>query len=154
MKVLIYKICAPISLEIRYIGQTTSTLEKRLKQHLSKPTGNAMNDFFNWCKLGGYSPIIERIEEVGYDKANEKEQYWIDLYRKNGVTLFNGNKKVNTKINLFEKKRDVSLPKRFNSEDVKKWQNEANKTTGGNLTLWMENALNNAVKKQNVKSNQ
>jgi len=39
MKVLIYKICCPISLEIRYIGQTTSTLEKRLKQHLSKPTG-------------------------------------------------------------------------------------------------------------------
>ena len=41
-----------------------------------------------------------------------------------------------------KKKRDVSLPKRFNSEDVKKWQEQANLTTGGNLTLWMENALN------------
>jgi len=47
-----------------------------------------------------------------------------------------------------KKKRDVSLPKRFNSEDVKKWQEQANLTTGGNLTLWMENALNNAIKKQ------
>ena len=55
---------------------------------------------------------------------------------------------------MIKKKRDVSLPKRFNSEDIKNWQNEANKTTGGNLTLWMENALNNAVKKQNVKSKQ
>ena len=53
---------------------------------------------------------------------------------------------------MIKKKRDVSLPKRFNSEDVKKWQEQANLTTGGNLTLWMENALNNAVKKQNVKS--
>lgn len=57
-----------------------------------------------------------------------------------------------------KKKRNVSLPKRFNSEDVKKWQEQANLTTGGNLTLWMENALNNAlnnaVKKQNVKSKQ
>ena len=53
-----------------------------------------------------------------------------------------------------KKKRDISLPKRFNSEDVKKWQEQANLTTGGNLTLWMENALNNAVKKQNVKSKQ
>lgn len=51
-----------------------------------------------------------------------------------------------------KKKRDISLPKRFNSEDVKKWQEQANLTTGGNLTLWMENALNNAVKKHNVKS--
>ena len=25
-----------------------------------------------------------------------------------------------------KKKRDVSLPKRFNSEDVKKWQEQAN----------------------------
>lgn len=56
--------------------------------------------------------------------------------------------------NMEKKKRDISLPKRFNSEDVKKWQEQANLTTGGNLTLWMENALNNAVKKQNVKSKQ
>jgi len=53
-----------------------------------------------------------------------------------------------------KKKRDVSLSKRFNSEDVKKWQEQANITTGGNLTLWMENALNNAVNKQNIKSEQ
>lgn len=51
-----------------------------------------------------------------------------------------------------KKKRDTMLPKRFNAEDVKKWQEQANLTTGGNLTLWMENALNNALKKQNVKS--
>ena len=52
---------------------------------------------------------------------------------------------------MAKKKRDISLPKRFNSEDVKKWQEQANLTTGGNLTIWMENALNNAVKKHNVK---
>ena len=51
-----------------------------------------------------------------------------------------------------KKKRDTMLPKRFSADDIKNWQNEANKTTGGNLTLWMENALNNAVKKHNVKS--
>mgnify|MGYP007070994270 CR=1 FL=1 len=28
-----------------------------------------------------------------------------------------------------KKKRDISLPKRFNSEDVKKWQEQANLTT-------------------------
>ena len=53
-----------------------------------------------------------------------------------------------------KKRRDTMLPKRFNAEDIKNWQNEANKTTSGNLTLWMENTLNNAVKKQNFKSKQ
>jgi len=38
------------------------------------------------------------------------------------------------------------LPKRFNSADIKKWQKQANLSTGGNLTLWMENTLNDAVK--------
>jgi len=57
-------------------------------------------------------------------------------------------------FNMEKKKRNTMLPKRFNSDDIKNWQNESNKTTGGNLTLWMENTLNNAVKKQNVKSKQ
>lgn len=59
---------------------------------------------------------------------------------------------VKEMFNMEKKKRDTMLPKRFNTDDIKNWQNEANKTTGGNLTLWMENALNNAVKKKNVKS--
>lgn len=29
-----------------------------------------------------------------------------------------------------KKKRDTMLPKRFNADDIKNWQNEANKTTG------------------------
>lgn len=61
---------------------------------------------------------------------------------------------VKEMFNMEKKKRNTMLPKRFNSDDIKNWQNEANKTTGGNLTLWMENTLNNAVKKQNVKSKQ
>lgn len=28
-------------------------------------------------------------------------------------------------FNMEKKKRDVSLPKRFNSEDIKKWQEQA-----------------------------
>jgi hypothetical protein len=46
-----------------------------------------------------------------------------------------------------KKKRDVMLPKRFNSDDVNVWQTAANEETGGNLTLWMELRLNEAAKK-------
>jgi hypothetical protein len=46
-----------------------------------------------------------------------------------------------------KKKREKMLPKRFNENDVKQWQNAANLSTGGNLTLWMELRLNEAAKK-------
>ena len=36
----------------------------------------------------------------------------------------------------------IMLPKRFKIEDVKKWQEQANLHTKGNLTRWMENVLN------------
>jgi len=45
-----------------------------------------------------------------------------------------------------KKKRDKMLPKRFDSEDVSRWQAAANEEIGGNLTLWMELKLNAASK--------
>lgn len=45
---------------------------------------------------------------------------------------------LNTKINLFDKKRDTMLLKRFASEDIKRWQEQANLTTGGNLTFLLK----------------
>jgi hypothetical protein len=44
-----------------------------------------------------------------------------------------------------KKKRNVSITKRFNVDDVKNWQEQANLQTGGNLTLWIENSLNKAL---------
>lgn len=40
------------------------------------------------------------------------------------------------------KKRDVQLSKRFNKEDIIKWQEHANIATAGNLSLFMDLALN------------
>lgn len=39
------------------------------------------------------------------------------------------------------------LPKRFNEEDIKRWQQVANKETRGNLSLWMDIVLNKAADK-------
>ena len=46
-----------------------------------------------------------------------------------------------------KKKRELSLTKRFNKNDVKKWQQASNLLTGGNLNLWMEIKLNESAKK-------
>lgn len=45
-----------------------------------------------------------------------------------------------------KKSRTKILNKRFNEEDVNNWQEQANLSTGGNLTLWMELALNAACR--------
>jgi len=52
---------------------------------------------------------------------------------------------------MTKKKRDTPITKRFNGEDVKEWQKQANETTGGNLTLWIELTLNNSIKKKSFK---
>jgi hypothetical protein len=45
-----------------------------------------------------------------------------------------------------KKKRNLSVTKRFNSDDVSNWQLQANEETGGNLTLWIELTLNKSLK--------
>ena len=47
-----------------------------------------------------------------------------------------------------KKKRDYALLSKFNSSDVQKWKDKAELETRGNLTLWIETTLNNAVNKQ------
>lgn len=51
-----------------------------------------------------------------------------------------------------KKTRERSLTKKFNTDDVNKWQEQANENTGGNLTLWIELTLNKAVRQQ-IKEN-
>ena len=51
-----------------------------------------------------------------------------------------------------KKKRDQMLPKRFNSGDIEKWQELANKKTGGNLTLLIELTMNEAVERDSKPS--
>jgi len=54
------------------------------------------------------------------------------------------------KLNLFsmaKKKHDRQLSKRFNGSDIDKWQELANKETGGNLTLLIELTMNKAVER-------
>lgn len=84
----IYKITNKINNKI-YIGKTSSTIQKRWKQHLSdykrdsfekRPLYNAMK------KYGEENFSIEEIEEVEESLLSEREIYWIEYYNsyKNG----------------------------------------------------------------------
>lgn len=83
MKSKIYKIVNDINGKI-YVGKTNSSIEKRFKQHLrdackkseeKRPLYNAIN------KYGKEHFFIELIEECAFEKASEREQYWIGYYK-------------------------------------------------------------------------
>ena len=84
----IYKITNLIN-QKAYIGKTTSTIEKRWKEHCQdykrrqyekRPLYDAMN------KYGIENFSIEKIEEVDINSLSERETYWIGYYNtyKNG----------------------------------------------------------------------
>lgn len=91
----IYLLRDPITLLIRYIGQTKLELEERLYHHwrdrIQKKNEN--NHKANWVNRlwedYKVKPIIELIEEVTDEDLNSKERYWIDYYLNLGFDLTN-----------------------------------------------------------------
>ncbi len=92
MKVYIYSLNDPDSLQIRYIGKTTN-LKKRLSSHIQEAKrSNGRRYVLNWIKNllnNNKKPAITIIEECTEDDWQEREKYWIDFYRKTIPNLCN-----------------------------------------------------------------
>lgn len=80
----------------RYIGQTSSTLRRRMINHVSDAKNNKKNNHkINWlkkCFKENYIPKIELLEITDNKEiANKIEMKWINYYgRKNLVNSTNG----------------------------------------------------------------
>lgn len=78
---LIYKVTNVLNNKV-YIGQTTTSLEKRKKEHLSKQDNtyfhNALQKYGKECFIW---EIIEQDIEIS--ELNAREQYWIQYYNSN-----------------------------------------------------------------------
>ncbi len=83
----IYKIINLINNKV-YIGQTKQKIKIRFAQHKKKPTNKHLKRAFN--KYGEQNFVIEVLEEVSLNKADEREQYWIKYFDSfNGVKGYN-----------------------------------------------------------------
>ena len=79
----IYKITNDINNRV-YIGKTTSTLEKRFKEHCydSRKRNNEKRPLYSAIKKYGIEHFkISLIEECPIDKENEREISWIAYYK-------------------------------------------------------------------------
>ena len=90
MKIYIYCLVDPETLEPRYVGKTNN-LAVRYKNHLNKARDKNTHKR-NWLmklKDLGLKPDLEILEETSVDEWKEREKYWIRMYRKAGFKLTN-----------------------------------------------------------------
>ena len=83
-KVKIYILKHPDTLEVRYVGKTVRSLNRRLGNHIDNAKRSKHNKHLsNWILnilSNGKRPIIELIEEVDNSVWQERERYWITQY--------------------------------------------------------------------------
>lgn len=92
----IYVLKDPITLEIKYVGQTND-VNRRYRDHLRRSLRDDDTDYdtykSRWIRKiinNGDKPILEIIDECNsYIESNEKEKYWILYFFENGVSLTN-----------------------------------------------------------------
>jgi len=87
----IYCLIDPITNEIRYIGQTLQTLQKRLIKHHSdcERLNTHVNYWLRSLKNNGQRAIIQLIEECSIETIDELEIDYIKKYKENGHRLTN-----------------------------------------------------------------
>jgi len=89
----IYALICPIDKKIRYIGQTTQALKKRLNKHLYH-INEKNNHKNNWLKKLKKESLlqdieIELLEECSIDMLDQREVFWIEHFKNLGLILTN-----------------------------------------------------------------
>jgi group I intron endonuclease len=94
-KVIIYSLSDPVSGVVKYIGQTSKTLNERIKSHLKDANYKKNNKRIAWINSltkKGKIPVIEIIDEVPEEDWIFWEMYWIEQFKVWGFNLKNGTK--------------------------------------------------------------
>lgn len=87
-KCLIYGLRCPITDEYRYIGKSSTGIQ-RAKAHLTYSHNDSVNYWVYDLREKGLSPLIDIIEECYEEDLIIKEKFWIQFYMDIGCNLFN-----------------------------------------------------------------
>ncbi len=91
-KYYIYVLKDPDTQLVRYIGKT-GDIKQRFRGHIYEATHSDYSDSpcshkNNWIRKiidSGKMPIIEAIEEITYERCNEREKYWISYFGRDNL---------------------------------------------------------------------
>lgn len=84
----IYGLCDPVTLKIRYVGQTSKSVESRLGQHIFWANHGGHYYVHNWLRSLESAPRIIILDSDPID-LDEAESFWIEHFRNSGVKLTN-----------------------------------------------------------------
>lgn len=116
----IYALVDPITDQIRYIGQTRYSLEKRLLghfkdrqqlKHKNNYNANWIDKLYRNYKLKPIIKPIELFHVCTQEHLNEREIYWINYYRSIGCKL--NNTSMDGYYYIFNRKKDIDGKKLF-----------------------------------------
>lgn len=90
----IYVLKDPLTFEIRYVGQTKNTLDKRLYKHcfMGHKAPYSTTHRIMWVNQmirRGTTPIIEPVQVLPLTDLDAAERYWITYFRAIGCDLTN-----------------------------------------------------------------
>lgn len=86
----IYFLIDPFTDEVRYVGQTSTSLNRRLYQHIRDVRKSPKRDWISKIIECGSSPIIEMVDIVNEQSiCNDLEIKWIGHIRNLGYRLLN-----------------------------------------------------------------
>src|SRR5258708_32359105 len=90
---LTYILICPIEKEVRYVGITSVSLDKRLEYHLNETHNRKKAKWIAWLRDQGLVPLIKRIDDCyGTRKdAERRERHYVWYYLAKGCRLFNRN---------------------------------------------------------------
>lgn len=89
--VKIYTLSCPIFNDVRYVGKTIESLEKRFNRHMScaKIEKSYKANWINSLLKINQKPIIELVDECNVDNWEIIERYWIAQFKAWGFKLTN-----------------------------------------------------------------
>lgn len=89
MKVLIYTLTDPNSLQVRYVGKTTRSLNRRWHEHLRSKNKSHTVSWIKSLLNKDQRPIIELLDESSQEMWQIDEKYWISQFKSWGFNLTN-----------------------------------------------------------------
>ena len=85
----IYTLSDPITNEVRYVGKTKFTLNKRLSQHICEKRVSKRTCWIKSITNKGLLPKIELLETCGNENWIDTEKFYISYFKYIGVRLVN-----------------------------------------------------------------
>jgi hypothetical protein len=88
----VYAIRRADDFAFRYVGQTSTELSKRLRQHLTVARSGRLTPFYSWLRKHMHEDIaIDEFEVITTHREHlgTAEQFWISLLESNGQRLLN-----------------------------------------------------------------